>query len=162
MANRSATFNGKTIINPGVYSGIDSNMTYSKQSSGSKVIALIGECTGGEPNTVHFFSSPTEAKKVLKSGELLKACTKAWNPVSKTKEGLSLGGADIIACIRANKATKSKKCVYNSTTSEAVIGDVLETISEETTGTIIVTGDYTVPDSIISTTYTEYVESVPV
>lgn len=44
---------------------------------------------------------------MLKSGELLKACEKAWNPVSKTKDGVKLGGANIIACIRSNKATKS-------------------------------------------------------
>ena len=55
MANRSVTFNGKTFTNPGIYSAIKSDMTYSKQSSGSKIIALIGESTGGEPNTVHFF-----------------------------------------------------------------------------------------------------------
>ena len=143
MANRSVTFNGKTFTNPGIYSAIKSDMTYSKQSSGSKIIALIGESTGGEPNTVHFFSNPSSAKEVLKSGDLLKACNKAWNPVSRTKEGLTLGGADIIACIRANKATRAKKLIYPSSVSEAEIEDVIENVSDETTGTVTVTGDYT-------------------
>ena len=143
MANRSATFNGKTFTNPGVYSALESSMTYSKQSSGSKIIALIGESTGGEPNTVHFFSNPAEAKRVLKSGTLLTACNKAWNPVSRTKEGLQLGGADIIACIRANKATKAQKIIHPSQSKEAEVGDIIENVSDETTGTITVTGDYT-------------------
>lgn len=143
MNNRSATFNGKTFTNPGVYSAIDSAMTYSKQSSNSKIIALIGESTGGEPDVVHFFNNPAEAKKVLKSGELLKACNKAWNPVSRTKEGLALGGADIIACIRANKATQAQKSMYPQSAKEAVVEAVIENVSEDTTGTVTVTGNYT-------------------
>lgn len=140
--NRSTTFNGKTISNPGVYSGIDSNMTYSKQVDGSKIIALIGESTGGEPNKVHFFSNPSDAKKVLKSGELLKACQKAWNPVSKTKDGVALGGADIIACIRSNKATRAQKVMYPITEQSALVEDVIKTVSDETTGNITVSGTY--------------------
>jgi hypothetical protein len=143
MANRSATFNGKTFTNPGVYSALESSMTYSKQSNGSKILALIGESTGGEPNMVHFFSNPAEAKRVLKSGTLLTACNKAWNPVSRTKEGLELGGADIIACIRANKATKAQKIIHPSQSKEAEVGDIIENVSDETTGTITVTGEYT-------------------
>lgn len=143
MANHSVTFNGKTITKPGIYSSIESSMTYSKQDSNSQVIALIGESTGGKPDTVHFFSNPSEAKKVLKSGELLKACQKAWNPVSKTKDGLSLGGADIIACIRSNRATRAQKIVYAAEAAEAKIDEVVQKVSEETTGTVAVSGTFT-------------------
>lgn len=136
MANRSVAFNGKTIVNPGVYSSIDSSMTYSKQSTGSRIIALIGESTGGEPNKVHFLSNPSEAKKVLKSGELLKACTKAWNPVSRTKDGLALGGADIIACIRANKAIRATRD-FMSYTGEGS-KEVYASISDLSTGSVVV------------------------
>lgn len=142
MANHSVTFNGKTYTNPGVYSGIDSQMTYSKSDEGARIIALIGESTGGQPDTVHFFNSPSAAKKVLKSGDLLKACAKAWNPVSRTKEGLTLGGADIIACIRANKATQARKTIYPSASAEAVVNDIIEKISDKTTGTMTATGNY--------------------
>lgn len=142
MANRSVAFDGKSFTNPGVYSAIKSSMTYSKSNTGSKIIGLIGESTGGEPDKVHFFSTPAEAKKVLKSGELLKACQKAWNPVSKTKEGLELGGADIIACIRSNRATQAKKPMY-ATVAEATVGDVIESVSDDTTGSVAITGNYT-------------------
>lgn len=102
-------FNGKILTVPGAYSTIDvSAMTTKGDNDGAKVIAIIGECTGGEPGAVQFFTDPVSARKVLKSGPLLKACEKAWNPVSKTKEGVALGGADTIACIRANPATKGE------------------------------------------------------
>lgn len=105
--SQSVYFNGETIIIPGAYSAIDTSQMSTKTNTGANIIALIGECAGGEPGAVQFFSDTITAKKVLKSGELLKACEKAWNPVSKTKAGVSLGGANIIAAIRSNDATKS-------------------------------------------------------
>lgn len=107
--SQSVYFNGEIITIPGAYSAIDTSLMSTKNNTtGSDTIAIIGECTGGEPGAVQFFSEPTTARKVLKSGELLKACEKAWNPVSRSKTGVSLGGANIIACIRSNDATKSK------------------------------------------------------
>lgn len=102
-------FNGELLSIPGAYSSVDTSLMATKDDNlGAKIIAFIGECTGGEPGAVQFFDEPVSAKKVLKSGDLLKACEKAWNPVSKTKSGVALGGANTIACIRSNKATKSK------------------------------------------------------
>lgn len=107
MAN-TVYFNGDVLTIPGAYSAIDvSNLQVKSNGDGAKTIAIIGECTGGEPQVVQFFSEPTIARKVLKSGELLKACEKAWNPVSGSKEGVPLGGANTIAVIRSNAATKS-------------------------------------------------------
>ena len=106
--SRSVYFNGELLTTPGAYSSVDTSLMATKgDNEGAKVIAFIGECTGGEPAAVQFFTEPTSAKKVLKSGDLLKACEKAWNPVSRTKSGVSLGGANTIACIRSNKATKA-------------------------------------------------------
>ena len=117
---QSVYFNGKTISIPGVYSATDVSMMGTKgDNTGAKVIAFIGECTGGEPGAVQFFNEPTAARKVLKSGDLLKACEKAWNPVSKTKEGVKLGGANMIACIRSNKATKSTYSVKKQDAEKA-------------------------------------------
>lgn len=104
----SVYFNGEMITIPGAYSMIDASQMGTKGNSGTtRLVAFIGEAGGGEPETVHILSNPVAAKKVLKSGDLLKACNKAWNPVSKTKQGVSLGGANNILCIRTNRATKS-------------------------------------------------------
>lgn len=111
--SQSVYFNGELITIPGAYSTVDTSLMATKgDNAGAKIIAFIGECTGGEPEAVQFFTEPTTARKVLKSGDLLKACEKAWNPVSKTKSGVSLGGANAIACIRANKATKSAYSMF--------------------------------------------------
>lgn len=119
MAN-SVYFNGNVITVPGVYSAIDTSGIATKQAGAdnSKTLALIGECTGGQPGSVQFFSEPKEARRVLKSGDLLKACEKAWNPVSASKEGVDIGGANIIACIRTNQATKSELKVFKGTNFE--------------------------------------------
>lgn len=118
MAN-SVYFNGNIITVPGAYSVIDTSGMETKASAeGAKTLALIGECAGGEPGAVQFFSEPTVARKALKSGILLKACEKAWNPVSSTKEGVDLGGANVIACIRTNQATKAELKIYKLLGSE--------------------------------------------
>lgn len=106
--SQNVYFNGELLSIPGAYSAIDTSFIATRDSAtGAKNIAILGECAGGEPGVVQFFTEPHAAKSVLKSGELLKACEKAWNPVSGTKQGVSLGGAYNIACIRTNTATKS-------------------------------------------------------
>lgn len=100
-------FNGETIIVPGAYTATDVSGMIRKDTDDAKIIALIGEADGGEPGSVHFFNDYITAKNVLKGGDLLKACEKAWTPVSRTKTGVKLGGANMIACIRSNNATKA-------------------------------------------------------
>lgn len=113
--SQSVYFNGELITIPGAYSTTDTSLMATKSdNAGAKIIAFVGESEGGEPGVVQFFDEPTAAKSVLKSGDLLKACEKAWNPVSKTKEGVKLGGANMIACIRSNKATKSSYSVFKT------------------------------------------------
>lgn len=107
MAN-SVYFNGTVLTVPGAYSAIDTRgMATKNDDTGSKTVAIIGECAGGEPGAVQFFTDPVSARRVLKSGYLLKACEKAWYPVSTSKEGVDIGGANMIAVIRSNKATKA-------------------------------------------------------
>ena len=114
MAN-SVYFNGNILTIPGAYSTIDTTGLSTKSNTdGLKTLALIGECTGGEPGAVQFLSDPVTARSVLKSGELLKACERAWNPVSSTKEGMDIGGANVIACIRTNQATKSELKIFKN------------------------------------------------
>ena len=118
MANQ-VYFNGNILTVPGAYSAIDTSGIETKSElSGLKTLALIGECTGGEPGAVQFFSDPVNARQVLKSGDLLKACEKAWNPVTSTKEGVDIGGANIIACIRSNQATKSELKIFKDFSAE--------------------------------------------
>lgn len=101
-------FNGEMVTVPGAYSSVDvSGMATKSSERSTKIIALIGESYGGEPEALQFFSDPVSAKKILKKGDLLDACSRAWNPVSKTKVGVDIGGANLIAAIRTNRGTKS-------------------------------------------------------
>lgn len=142
-STKGVYFNGKLVTIPGVYSSVDSTMTNSKNSDSTKIIAIVGQSTGGEPDTVQFFSEPAVAKKILKSGELLQACIKAWNPVTKTKEGVDLGGANYIACIRSNMASKSTSVVKAGANTDGKVNVISKSVSVETTGDIEVTGDFT-------------------
>ena len=118
MAN-SVYFNGSVLTIPGAYSAIDtSGMQTKSDGTGAKTLAIIGECTGGEPGVVQFFTEPVMARNTLKSGYLLKACEKAWNPVTSTKEGVDIGGANIIAVIRSNKATKAGLSIVKNMNDE--------------------------------------------
>lgn len=114
----SVYFNGTVLTIPGAYSAVDtSNMAVKDDNTGAKTVAIIGECTGGEPGAVQFFTDPVSARKTLKSGYLLKACEKAWYPVSATKEGVDVGGANMIVVIRSNKATKSALNIFSNSTA---------------------------------------------
>ena len=98
-------FNGNYIVKPGAYATIDGDGMMTLTAADQKIIALIGESAGGTPNEILWFDDPNVAKRVLKGGDLLKACEKAWAPVRK--DGKIGEGAHIIGVIRANKATKS-------------------------------------------------------
>lgn len=116
---QSVYFNGETLTIPGAYSAVDTSLMTTKNSNDSaKIIALIGECAGGEPGALQYFTEPSAAKKTLKSGDLLKASEKAWNPVSGTKTDLSVGGANTIVCIRSNKATKSELAIKSGSKTQ--------------------------------------------
>lgn len=129
-------FNGRLITIPGAYSMIESTMTSTKSGNVARPIAILGECTGGEPGVVQFFNEPSVAKKVLKSGMLLKGCQQAWNPVSDTKEGVELGGANLIAVIRTNMATKGRLDVLQATAKAPSIGRVVASKVATSTGTV--------------------------
>lgn len=136
-------FNGKLITLPGAYSSVESTMTATRTGAGAKVVALLGECTGGEPGALQLFSEPNVAKKVLKSGDLLKAAQKAWNPVSATKDGVELGGAYTIACIRTNQATKGVSKIEVPVNIPASVSDLAPTVDAASVGNATLSGNYT-------------------
>lgn len=136
-------FNGKLITLPGAYSSVESTMTATRTGAGAKVVALLGECTGGEPGALQLFSEPNVAKKVLKSGDLLKAAQKAWNPVSATKDGVALGGAYTIACIRTNQATKGVSKIEVPSSTPASVSELAPTVDAASVGNATLSGTYT-------------------
>ena len=98
-------FNGNFIIKPGAYATIDGEGMMSLTTAEQKIVAFVGESDGGTPHEIMWFDDPSVAKRVLKGGDLLKACEKAWSPVRKN--GRTGEGAHVIGVIRVNNATKS-------------------------------------------------------
>lgn len=97
----SVFFNGRQYNTPTTASRVDDSAMANPNPSGGNVLALLGLSTGGTPNTPLTFGSYPQAAAVLKSGELLTAIQKAFDPSSDTPAPAS------IVAIRVNPATQA-------------------------------------------------------
>ena len=108
-------FNGRLWITPAVMSLVDDSRMYNKNLSIGNILCLIGRSEGGAPLTPIYLSSPYEAKEVLRGGELLKACEKAFDPSPQT-----VGPSQIVA-IRVNPAVQAVGALHDSGNNVAVV-----------------------------------------
>jgi hypothetical protein len=94
-------FDGRRIIRPQAITKIDDSGMFARGLGGGNTLALIGEATGGEPGKVLWFTDPSYAKTVFRSGDLLTAIQRAYDPSD------SVNGAYLVAAIRVNPATQA-------------------------------------------------------
>jgi len=94
-------FDGRRLIRPQAATKIDDTGMFARGLGGGNTLALIGESTGGEPQKVIYFTDPSFAKAVLRSGPLLTAIQRAYDPSSE------VSGAYLVAAIRANRAEQA-------------------------------------------------------
>ena len=87
---------------PGVQTTVNDSAITGTSSSSDKKLMLVGTSEGGEPGVVYKFTNYSNAKDVLRSGDLLDAIQLAWNP---TPDGTYYAG-DILAT-RAQPATQA-------------------------------------------------------
>lgn len=97
----SVYFNGRLLVSPTTQSAVDDSAMANRNLSVGNVVALIGRSEGGQPNTALRFGSASEAAAVLRSGELLTAVQKAFDPSAQTG-----GPAEVIA-VRVNPAVQA-------------------------------------------------------
>ena len=135
-------FHGNHQSIPDVYSHVTSYMRANKEN-GAQAIAIIGDAKGGKPGEILFLRDPEDAKEILKGGDLLEACLRAYDPVTNTKTGVELGGADTILAIRANNATQASTEIFQSKEEEAKVGEVVSTTHANTSGKLTVAGKFT-------------------
>lgn len=107
-------FNGRLWITPATMSKVDDSALYNKNLSVGNVLALIGRSEGGKPNAELRFGSPDDAIATLKSGELLTAVLKAFDPSAQT------GGPVEIVAVRVNPATQSSLNLLDSQGGTAI------------------------------------------
>lgn len=107
-------FNGRLWISPATMSMVDDSAMYNKNLSVGNVLAVVGKSEGGEPFKSLRFGSYAEAKAVLRSGELLKAVEKAFDPSSQT------GGPATIIAVRVNPATQASLALKSAAAADVV------------------------------------------
>jgi hypothetical protein len=107
-------FNGRLWITPATMSVVDDSAMYNKNLSVGNVQAIVGPSTGGKPNTALSFGSPSEAIATLRSGDLLDAVLKAFDPSSET------GSPATIIAVRVNPALQASLML-----KDASAGDVI-------------------------------------
>lgn len=110
----SVFFNGRLWTSPATMSVVDDSAMNNKNLTVGNVVAIIGRSTGGAPNTPLRFGSPSEAVAALRSGELLTAILKAFDPSSQTN-----GPSEVVA-IRVNPAVQSSLALPNSVAGAAI------------------------------------------
>lgn len=107
-------FNGRQYISPTTMSVVNDSAMYGRGASVGNVVALLGKSEGGKPFTALRFGSPSEARSVLRSGELLKAVELTFDPSSDT-----VSPATVIA-IRVDPATQAALTLKDAATNDVI------------------------------------------
>ena len=97
----SVFFNGRLLISPATASLVDDTAMRNRNLTVGNILALVGTSEGGQPNTALRFGSPSEARAVLRSGNLLDAVERAFDPSPQTN-----APATVVA-VRVNPAVQS-------------------------------------------------------
>lgn len=107
-------FGGRLLISPTVASVVDDTGLANKNLTVGNIVALIGQSDGGKPNTALRFGSPSDAEDVLRSGELLDAVKKAFDPSSQT------GGPSVVVAVRVNPATQASLTLKDGSSNDVI------------------------------------------
>lgn len=105
----SVFFNGRLLISPTSASVIDDSAMANKNLTVGNIVALVGRSVGGKPNTALRFGSPSEARAMLRDGELLTAVLKAFDPSAQT------GSPTTVVAVRVNPATQASLALVDAT-----------------------------------------------
>lgn len=97
----SVFFNGQLLTTPTTATAVNDDAMSNQNLSVGNVVALVGKSSGGKPKAGLRFGTPTEAKRVLRSGELLEAVLKAFKPSNQ------VGGPATVVAVRVNPATQA-------------------------------------------------------
>lgn len=94
-------FNGQRLVTPVTASAVNDDAMQSQNLTVGNALAIVGKSTGGKPKTALAFGSPEQARRALRSGELLDAVMKAFDPSDDT------GAPSTVYAVRVNPAVQS-------------------------------------------------------
>lgn len=110
----SVFFNGRLLVTPTSASVVDDSALANRNLTVGNILAIVGPSEGGAPKTALRFGSPSEAEAVLRSGELLEAVRRAFNPSAQT------GGPSTVIAVRANPATRASLSLNTPSAGPAI------------------------------------------
>jgi hypothetical protein len=91
-------FRSVGILRPGVYSDINAEAMIPNRPGPANTIGVIGDAQGGEPMTVLTVNGPTEARGILRGGNLMSAIELMYDPSTDPL----VGGASTVKMLRLN------------------------------------------------------------
>ncbi|MCK4547707.1 MAG: hypothetical protein KAW17_09735 [Candidatus Eisenbacteria sp.] len=92
---------GRTLYVPQAKAKVDTSRAAGAPMVLGNVVALLGECSSGEPQVVHEYGSLSALTKVHRSGNIVDAAVLAFGPSTRT------GGAEKVKVVRVETATKA-------------------------------------------------------
>lgn len=101
----SVFFGGRKLTTPVTASVVNDDAMGNRNLTVGNIVAFIGKSTGGKPNTVLRFGSPSKAREILRGGELLTAVLKAFDPSAQTP------APSTVLVLRVNPALQSSFAV---------------------------------------------------
>ncbi|WP_293372300.1 hypothetical protein [Nevskia sp.] len=107
-------FDGQILTTPTTVARVDDTAQANVGVRSGNTVVILGSSTAGRPQTPLAFSSPPEARRVLRSGELLTAVERAFQPSPDT------GGPLRVIAMRVDPATQSMLTLNDSTAAPAL------------------------------------------
>jgi hypothetical protein len=111
-------FDGRSLDTPQTASAVNDDAMQNRNLVGANNVAYIGTAEGGKPNTVLTFSSPEQARAVLRGGDMMKAVIKAFAPSPVTP------APAIVTALRVNPATQSTLTLQASSVDQIDLASV--------------------------------------
>jgi hypothetical protein len=107
-------FDGRLWTTPAAMSLVNDNAMLPVSLTVGNVLALLGTCRDGQPNTPLSFGDPSDVRKLLGDGELTDAAEKAFAPSDE------VGGPSTVVCIRVGTSTPATLTLNDASTGAAI------------------------------------------
>lgn len=109
-------FNGQLLITPTTASAVDDTALNPSNLTVGNVLAIVGACTAGQPNTALVFGNPDDAQAQLGTGELASAVRKAFAPSNDD----NVNAPSQIIAVRVNPATQAALALSDVTPTPVI------------------------------------------
>lgn len=112
----SVYFNGRRLVTPTAESAIyDGGLASVSPGRANNIVAILGTSEGGIPKEPMFFDSPVTARRRLRSGDLLRAVEKAFNPSAET------GSPYRVAAVRVEDADQATLTLKDGSGNDVIV-----------------------------------------